>query len=203
AIPPAPPLPRDAIGNRRRMAPLLPVIATGCLWFVVMWMSGVKTPFVMALAGIEDHGTIASLYALNAGSVTVSSLMFGAYAARFDPITILRFAFLASAGGLCIAAVATTAPQFALALMVNGASAGVGLTALWTWGMRRAPDDLVARALGIMTTCLYLGGATSPFLTAPYEAMLGTRGQFFGVAATIVTVLLLLWLGRSGRIRNV
>ncbi|MET0370388.1 MAG: hypothetical protein ABW039_03320 [Sphingobium sp.] len=64
--------------------------------------------------------------------------------------------------------------------------------------MRRAPHDLVARALGVMTTCLYLGGAASPFLTAPYQALLGVRGQFFGVAATILFFLILQWLIGSG-----
>ncbi|MET0137631.1 MAG: MFS transporter [Sphingobium sp.] len=178
---------------------MLPVIACGFAWFVVMLMSGIKTPFVMALSGIGDHHSIATLYALIAGSVTVSSLIFGHFAARFEHAAVLRTAFVAMTAGLCVTAMATTTTQFALALMTNGASTGVGLTALWTWAMRRAPHDLVARALGIMTTCLYLGGAISPFVTAPYQAMLGMRGQFFGVAATILLLVELQWLsGHAG-----
>lgn len=178
-----------ALANFKRLRPMLPVCAAGFGWFVLMLMGGVQAPLVMTDSGIHEHGTIASIYALNAASVSLSSLVFGHFASRFDPIATLRVAFMMMAVGLCLIASATTAPMFAAAMAWNGITIGIGLTALWTWGMRRAPHDLVARSLGAMTTSLYLGGAVMPFVTAPYHAAFGTRGQFFGVAATVVVIV--------------
>lgn len=199
-IPAAPPRPAGAIGNLKRLRPMLPVCATGFAWFVTMLMSGVKTPFVMAEAGVTNHGTIGIVYACNAGSVSLASLLFGQLVPRYRPVQVIWLAFLVEAAGMCVVAVATSAPQFALALVINGASVGVGLAAIWTWGMRRAPHDLVARSLGAMTTSLYLGGAMMPLLTAPYEHLLGTRGQFFGMAGTIVVIVALLWAMQRKRV---
>lgn len=195
-IPATAPVRIGAIGNLKRLRPMLPICATGFAWFVTMLMSGVKTPFVMAQAGITSHSTIGIVYALNAGSVSIASMLFGHFVPRYRPVVVIRLAFLLEAAGFCVVAVATTAPQFALGLIINGTSVGVGLAAIWTWAMQRAPHDLVARSLGAMTTCLYLGGAMMPLLTAPYERLFGTRGQFPGMAATIVIVVALLWATR-------
>lgn len=195
-IPATPPLTDTALANLKRLRPVLPACATGFAWFVMMLMSGVKTPFVMALSGITDHGTIGLIYALNAGSVSLASLLFGHFVPRYQPVLVIRLAFLLAAVGLCVVASAHSVPQFILALVLNGTSVGIALPAIWTWGMRLAPRDLVARSLGAMTTSLYLGGAMMPLLTAPYERLLGTRGQFFGMAGTVVAVVALLWLTR-------
>lgn len=198
-VPAAAPIAAGAIVNLKRLRPILPVCITGFAWFVIMLMGGVKTPFVMAEAGITNHATIAALYAINAGSVTASSLIFGHYAARFAQVDVLRAALLLNATALCVVGTASAVPQFALGLSLSGISTGVALTAIWTWGMRRAPHDLVARSLGTMTTSLYLGGALSTLITAPYQAAFGTRGQFLAVAATIVVLVALVWLVQRGR----
>jgi MFS family permease len=198
-VPAAAPVAPSAIINFKRLRPILPVCAVGFGWFVIMLMGGAKTPFVMAEAGITNHATIASLYAINAGSVTVSSLIFGNFASRFPPVSVVRVAFLLNALALCIVGTASAAPQFALGMSLGGISTGVALTAIWTWGMRRAPHDLVARSLGTMTMALYLGGALSTVLTAPYQAAFGTRGQYLAVAATIVVLVTLSLLARRKR----
>ncbi|AYJ85087.1 MFS transporter (plasmid) [Sphingomonas paeninsulae] len=193
-VPTLPKQTENMIGNLRRLRPIVPVCLVGFAWFAMMLMSGVQTPFVMALAGIGDHRTIATLYAINAASVSVSSVLAGRIALRFSSNTVLRASFLLLAAAMCILGSGTTVIQFAIGLMVSGVSVGFGLTAIWTWGMRVAPHDIVPRALGAMTTCLYLGGALSPFLSAPYEAMMGIRGQFFGIAATTALVVAASWI---------
>jgi MFS family permease len=183
-VPPVPKQAANMIGNLRRLRPMLSVCLVGFVWFALMLMSGVQTPFVMMAAGITDHKTIGALYAINAASVSVSSIVAGRVAPRLATNTILRLSFLLQAIAMCVLGSGDTVVQFGIGLCLSGISVGFGLTAIWTWGMRVAPRDIVPRSLGAMTTCLYLGGALSPFLSAPYEALLGVRGQFFGVAAT-------------------
>lgn len=198
-VPAAAPITPGAMVNFKRLRPIVPVCATGFAWFVIMLMGGVKAPFVMAESGITNHATIASIYAINAGSVTVSSLIFGHYAARFAPVGVVRIAFLLNALALCIVGTASAVPQFVLGMSLSGISTGVALTAIWTWGMRRAPHDLIARSLGTMTMTLYLGGALSTVVTAPYQAAFGTRGQFLAVAATITVLVAASWLAQRRR----
>jgi len=185
-------------GNLRRLQPMVPVCIVGFAWFVIMLMSSVQSPFVMASAGVADHGVIAMVYALNAASVSISSLIAGRVAPRFHSATVLRVSFLAFAVGLCVVGAGSSPSQFAAGFVIKGFAIGFGLTAIWTWGMRSAPHDILPRALGAMTTCLYLGGAFSALATAPYQAIFGLRGQFFGVGATIALgVVLSLFAGRA------
>ena len=184
------------MGNLRRLAPMGPVCLVGFLWFVAMLMGSIQSPFVMVQSGVADHRVIATIFALNAAAVAISSVVAGRVAPRFHTTTVLCGSFLLLGASLCIIGAGTTALHFALGLIVSGISVGFGLTALWTWGMRCAPQDIVPRSLGAMTTCLYLGGALSPVLTAPYHAMLGLRGQFYGVAATIAIAVALVGIAR-------
>jgi MFS family permease len=192
-VPASPKHDENMIGNLRRLRPMLPVCAVGFAWFVIMLMSGVQTPFVIGIAGFGDHTTIAILYAINAASVSISSVLAGRIAPRFPSNTILRLSFLVLALAMCVLGSGTTLIQFAIGLVLSGVSVGFGLTAIWTWAMRVAPRDIVPRSLGAMTTCLYLGGALSPFLSAPFEAALGVRGQFFGVAAATMAAVAINW----------
>lgn len=198
----AAPQEESALGHLQRLRPMLPVFLTGFAWFVVMLMSGVQAAFVMILAGIGDHATIAWLYALNATAVMITSTVFGYFAGRLEPTGVLRVAFLLLAAALCIIGLAQNLLHFVIGLTLNGIAVGVGLTALWTWGMRRAPHDIVPRAMGAMTTCIYLGGAVSPLITAPFRLWFGVRGQFLGVAAITVLAVVLLWLHDRRRPRS-
>ena len=129
---------------------------------------------------------------MNGLGVTLASVGFGYVANRLTPANAMRIVFLLVAGSMLIVGSAQAQWQFALGLGISGVGVGIGLTTLWTWTMQRAPRDVVPHAVGLMMTCMYLGGVASPFVLAPVRALFGLRGQYFALAALIIIVLLLL-----------
>lgn len=187
------------VARLRRLAPVTPVYLIALGLFVLMLLFNVQTTFLMSDAGITSHARIAAVFMVNAAAVTLASVGFGYVASRFTPVNAMRIVFLLVAGSMLIVGSAQAQWQFALGLGISGIGVGMGLTTLWTWTMQRAPDDVVPHAVGLMMTCMYLGGAASPFVLAPVRAMFGLRGQYFALAALIVAVVLLLAILGRGR----
>jgi MFS family permease len=174
-------------GHLKRLGGMVPVYITGFVLFVLMLVTGTQTPFLLAAAGFGDHSVLANLFAINAAALTIASIGYGQVSGRVTPTTALRVAFLLIAASMALLGWADSYGDFLVAMTLGGAAIGLALSALWTWAMRRAPHDLVPRALGLMTTCTYLGGAVSPFVFAPLRQSAGLAGQYL-VAAVIVTV---------------
>lgn len=186
------------VARLRRLAPVTPVYLIALGLFVLMLLFNVQTTFLMSDAGITSHARIAAVFMVNAAAVTLASVGFGYIASRYTPANAMRIVFLLVAGSMLIVGSAQAQWQFALGLGISGVGVGMGLTTLWTWTMQRAPDDVVPHAVGLMMTCMYLGGAASPFVLAPVRALFGLRGQYFALAALIVIVLLLLAMAGRG-----
>ncbi|WP_088185586.1 MFS transporter [Sphingobium sp. Z007] len=186
------------IARLRRLAPVTPVYLIALALFVLMLLFNVQTTFLMSDVGITSHARIALVFMVNAAAVTLASFGFGYVANRLTPANAMRIVFLLVAGSMLIVGSAQAQWQFALGLGISGVGVGIGLTTLWTWTMQRAPRDVVPHAVGLMMTCMYLGGAASPFVLAPVRALFGLRGQYFALAALIFIVLLLLTIAGRG-----
>ena len=188
------------IARLRRLAPVTPIYLIALALFILMLLFNVQTTFLMSDVGITSHAKIALVFMVNAAAVTLASVGFGYVANRLTPANAMRIVFLLVAGSMLIVGAARAQWQFALGLGISGIGVGVGLTTLWTWTMQRAPKDVLPHAVGLMMTCMYLGGAASPFVLAPARAIFGLRGQYFALAALIVAIILL--LAMTGRRRS-
>lgn len=83
----------------------------------------------------------------------------------------LGFAFLGRA---------TTTYGALVSLLVLGAGLGVMRPNLVTWLISRTPPETRGRALGIVTSCFFLGQFLCPLLTQPVVDTVGYRALFLG-----------------------
>lgn len=187
------------LARLKQLRPVTSIYIVALAMFVLMLLFNVQTTFLMAESGITSHGTVAAVFMLNAAMVTVASVSFGYVADRIAPVTAMRIVFVTIAASLLLVGGANAVWQFALAMGFSGLGVGMGLTTLWNWTMRRAAKDVVPHALGLMMTCMYLGGAISPFLLAPARAAFGLRGQYFAIAITVLVIVTLLTLVQRRR----
>ena len=103
-------------------------------------------------------------------------------------------AFASESFGLALAGSSHVLAGFLVAQSCNGVASGILMPAFWAMTMRRAPADLMPRALGLVTTALYFGGTIAPAVLWPLRSLFGLRGQYLFAAATVAAGLVIAWL---------
>lgn len=181
---------------------LLPVYAIAFVGMVVFYLLPVQLPFLLERnLGVAPSlvGVALAFTPLVAGTM---SLQYRRIRARlgFWQITALLF-FLIGCGYLLIG----LADGY-LALLPGLLIAGIGLGLLFpngnVWTSSLAPEDLRGRALGGLTTAVYLGQFMSPLLI-PFGRLGGLAagyritGVAVAILALILAVVLLIGLRRS------
>jgi MFS family permease len=181
-------------GNWRRLAPLLPYYATAFAMFVMTLMFNAKLAFILQEAGISSPITVSRIFAGNPIGAVIGSALYEPVARRLGPTGTLKASFLLNVAALVLAGWTSDPIAFGAATIISGTVNGLGLSALWTAVMRTAPTELMPRALGLMTTALYLGGAMSPVILLPLGLLLSSRGQYDAIAVATLVVLAMLAL---------
>jgi MFS family permease len=169
----------------RRLRPALPAYLLAIAFFIINNLYVVQLVFLMDRSGVAAPLVTAVVFSLLSICVAMSSALYGRLARRFTTANFLTAAFLILALSLTVAAPATVIWEFALAMMLAGIGTGMTLPAAWTLVMKNAPADLSARALGLMTSVSYLGGAIAPEVLHPIRQTFDLRGEYLFVAALV------------------
>lgn len=176
-IPPVAPLER--FSELSRLAPVMPVFA------IAICLQGLAAIFLIQLAfliGSAAFGTpevISELFAIIGVAAAATVFSYGRWLVHVAPQSLASIGLTLLSGGFIAAAVADTYAVFAVCAILHGAGSALTQASLFNWAMLKTPPEQTARAMGLMFTCLYLGAAVIPALTAPLPIVLGIPNLFW------------------------
>jgi MFS family permease len=175
------------------------IYASIMLMQVVFYLIPVQLPFYLvnlSNASATQSGLAIAFCTLFSA---FASMAYGKIKQRYSLIVILALSFGLMGVGNIIIGLASTYFVVLLGLVVAGMGLGLVIPNLNVWLSAEVPDSLRGRALGGLTTFMFLGQFLSPIVTQPLNNSLGLAATY-GIAGVILTVLSLLLLLRQGQV---
>lgn len=164
------------------------VMVVALLGMLTFYLVPTQLPFQLAeLTGAGPTTTGLAIALLNVVSAVVS-LNFRRLRARFSFSGLAVAMFLALGAGLALIGLAGGLPLVLLGLGVAGIGTGLLLPTLNSWIAHGTPAAHRGRALGLLSTAIYLGQFFSPLASQPV-AHAGTVGTAFEAAAILCAVV--------------
>jgi MFS family permease len=172
-----------------RLKRAVPAFAAAVGLQVVVGTFVVQLAFLVGSMPFGTPSAIANVFALLACASTASSLAFGKWFATAPPTKVLRFALVPLAGGMILAAYASSPSLFAIAAVIFASGSAACQLSILTWAMQTTPPDLAARSMGLVYTCIYFGTAAGPALAAPLLILVSIPVLCLGLAALVMVGL--------------
>ena len=176
---------------------LVLIYASVMLQQLVFYIIPVQMPFYLKqLSGADAAQTgIAIAFAILFSAL--ASIRYGSVKKRLSFIKILAIAFgLIGLGYVGIGLVGSYW-LILLSLIPTGLGLGLMLPNLNVWTANEVPDALRGRALGGLTTFMFLGQFLSPIVFHPVQQMLGMAATYGLVGVVLVVLAALLWIYRK------
>ena len=194
----------DARRARMPWALVALVLAVALFGMIAFYIVPTQLPFYLAdLTGAGPTTSGLAIALLNVVGVVVS-LNFGRVRARLPFTTIAVVMFVAIGAGLALVGAASSLPLVLVGLAVAGLGTGLLLPTLNSWISHGTPAALRGRALGVLSTAVYLGQFISPLASQPV-ARASSVGSAFEVAAalSVAVAVVIAVLAASRRRREV
>ncbi|MGB7442769.1 MAG: MFS transporter [Coleofasciculaceae cyanobacterium] len=176
---------------------LLLIYASVMLQQIVFYLIPVQLPFYLEQlsgAGATQTGLAIAFSTLFSA---FASMSYGRVKKRFSFIKILAIAFgLIGLGYLGIGAVSSYW-LILLVLIPTGIGLGLMMPNLNVWTANEVPDASRGRALGGLTTFMFLGQFLSPIVSQPIKQNIGMRATYGLVGVSLVVLAALLWIYRK------
>ena len=173
------------------------------LQMLVFYLIPVQLPFYLkqlADAGASKAGNAIALSTLFSA---IASMNYGKLKQRFSFISILAIAFSLMGIGYVGIGLAANYWLVLLVLIPTGVGLGLILPNLNVWTANEVPDELRGRALGGLTTFMFLGQFLSPIASQPVSSTLGLTATYGLAGVLLVVVGSLLWIFKRQICRSV
>ena len=191
-------------GRRARMpwALVALVLGVALLGMVAFYTVPTQLPFYLAdLTGAGPTTSGLAIALLNVVGVVVS-LNFGRVRARLPFTVVAVVMFVAIGAGLALVGTASSLAAVLVGLAVAGLGTGLLLPTLNAWISHGTPAALRGRALGILSTAIYLGQFLSPLASQPVARASSVGSAFVLAAALCAAVAVALAVLASSRRRR-
>ena len=177
---------------------LLAVIYTlAIVGMIVFYLVPTQLPFYLGnLLGIGATGSGLAIALLSLFQ-SFASLSYGRLKAMLGYRTVAAVTFGLISAGYLLIGVAPSLPVLLAGLVVSGCGVGLLLPNLNNWTSSGAPERIRGRALGGLTSAIFLGQFVSPLISQPIGGAYGF-GTAFLVAAGI-SVALVGFVAATGR----
>lgn len=192
-VPEAVPSPPDPSAAETPWTPrVLGLYALMFLGVVVFYTVPTQAPFWLAEVGDAGPAVTGALIAAVNLVMTLVGLNFRRLRARWDFPVLVTAMFAAFAVGLVVLGAAGALGVAALGMVVVGLGIGLQNPAINGWVVASVVPTARTKALGMLTSALFLGQFASPLLAQPVvdAAGLGRTFVFAGVLAAAVAVVL-------------
>ena len=176
---------------------LVLIYASVLLMQIVFYLIPVQLPFYLrSLTGASaSQSGLAIAFATLFSAL--ASMVYGKVKQRLSFIVILAFGLALMGGGNIIIGLAIDYPVILVGLVITGIGLGLLTPNLNVWLSKEIPDRLRGRALGGLTTFMFLGQFLSPIATQPLNNSYGSAATY-GIAGVILAVLgFLFWSGQK------
>lgn len=182
---------------------LLLIYGSVLLMQIVFYLIPVQLPFYLkSLTGANAAQSGLAIAFCTLFSA-FSSMSYGKIKQRFSYIVILALSFTLVGVGYLILGQAASYPVVLLGLIITGLGLGLLIPNLNVWLSAEIPNSIRGRALGGLTTAMFLGQFLSPILTQPITHSFGLAATY-GIPGIILTVWgFLVWSGKKSICRFV
>ena len=153
------------------------IYAIAFLGMVIFYMVPVQLPFYLTENGVSSSRVGLAL-AVQALAAAITSLQFQKIKAHLSFERIAGLVFLAMGLGYMILAASNSYAIVILGLIIFGIGLGLVVPNLNVWLISAIPPAMRGRAIGGLTTSLFLGQFLSPIITQPILGLGGMAGAF-------------------------
>ena len=176
---------------------LVLIYASVMLQQIVFYLIPVQLPFYLQqLTGVGASQTgIAIAFSILFSAF--ASMNYGKFKKRLSFIKILAIAFGLIGLGYVGIGLVNTYWLIMLVLIPTGIGLGLMMPNLNVWTTNEVPDSLRGRALGGLTTFMFLGQFLSPIVSQPIKQNLGMTATYGLVGVSLVVLAILLWIYRK------
>ena len=164
---------------------------------IVFYLIPVQLPFYLEqLTGVGATQTGLAI-AFSTLFSAFASMNYGRVKKRLSFIKILAIAFGLIGLGYVGIGVAGSYWLILLVLIPTGIGLGLMMPNLNVWTANEVPDALRGRALGGLTTFMFLGQFLSPIVSQPVKQNIGMTATYGFAGVSLVVLALLLWIYRK------
>lgn len=164
---------------------------------IVFYLIPVQLPFYLRNLTGANASQSGLAIAFSTFFSAFASMSYGKIKQRLSFIVILAASFALMGLGNMIIGLAGNYPTVLAGLIVAGLGLGLLMPNLNVWLTKEVPNSIRGRALGGLTTFMFLGQFLSPIATQPINNSFGLAATY-GVAGVVLTVLsFLFWSGQK------
>ena len=170
------------------------IYATVLLQMLVFYLIPVQLPFYLKQLSGASASKAGLAIALSTLFSAVASIGYGKLKQQLSFISILAIAFSLMGLGYIGIGLASSYWLVLLVLIPTGIGLGFIMPNLNVWTSNEVPDDLRGRALGGLTTFMFLGQFLSPIASSPVSSTLGLTATYGLAGVLLVVVGVVLWI---------
>jgi MFS family permease len=170
---------------------LAPIYATAFMGMVIFFIFPVQIPFYLSANSDVSSSQVGLALSLNTLSSIFIALQYQRLKARFSFQTIFILVFLTFALNHLVVSFSSSYLIVVAGLLIGGLGIGLFPPNTAGWLASITPAELRGKAVGGMTSVLFLGQFFSPIITQPVVAQVGLAGMFavFTGVALLVAAL--------------
>ena len=169
---------------------LIPIYITVFLGMVIFFIFPVQVPFYLSSAGEISSSRVGLALSLNTLSSVIFALAYGWLKSRYSFQLIYGLAFLAFALNHFIISLSPAYNIVVTGLLIGGLGIGLFPPNGSGWIASVVPAESRGKAIGGMTSVLFLGQFFSPILTQPLINSFGLAGLFRIVGGLSMLIVL-------------
>lgn len=167
---------------------LWPIYAAGFLTFLLFYQVPTQVPFYLTERFGASSSVSGSIVALTNVAGVVAGLLFVRLGQRFAAPQLSAYAMLAIGAGLVLIGLASGYAGVVAGVFLLGLGVGVNYPNFTAWLTRLAPPAVRGRAIGMLSSSVFLGQFLSPLASQPIAAATSPSAMFWltGIVAVLV-----------------
>ena len=171
------------------------IYVIGFVSMVVFFLIPVHLPFYLTTLTGASNSLVGMALATQALMAAIVSLQYQRVKARFSFQSISSLVFLTIGIGYFIIGSSITYIPVVLGLLISGIGLGLLMPNLNVWVVSVIRPAIRGRAVGGLTTSVFLGQFLSPIVTQPITQQIGLPGTFVVSGGVMLFLALMLYVG--------
>lgn len=167
------------------------VYALGFFTMLIFYFIPTQVPFLAIDLGADSLKYAGFAVVFSQVFASIASANYQRLRTRLGNQQILYFSFACICTGFFILSQSESMIGMFLSMPLIGIGLGFNFPNLTIWLMSRIPATMRGRATGGMSTAIFLGQFTSPFLSQPLVKFFGLSGAFSAAAVLMILVVVL------------
>ena len=169
------------------------IYAITFVYMLIFYIIPVQIPFLFEDLGIYSDTKKGIAIVVGTASAAVTAFLYPRLRARLHYGRIYSVGFTFIAAGYALVSLASGFWSVIGALVVAGFGVGFLMPNANLWVLSIVPERSRGKALGLLTTALFLGQFGSPFFLQPFVYFFGLQQSFRWVAVVLVALSLCFW----------